>query len=94
MKTKQASKNIEITYNGLICCEETSKPCRNETRGYTVNTSIGSHLTSKSLQIHQQLNNKVSKEISCYLQILCTIYSFLLLHLVYFSLNSEVLASN
>lgn len=52
-----------FTYNGLIFCEETSKPCRNKTRGYTVNTSIGSHLTSKSLkEKDQQLSNTVSKK--------------------------------
>jgi len=50
MKQSMQGKNIEITYNGLISCEESSKPCRNKTRGYTVDTSIGSHLTSKSLK--------------------------------------------
>lgn len=39
----------EITHNGLISCEETSKTCRNKPRSYTVNTGIWAHLSSKSL---------------------------------------------
>jgi hypothetical protein len=46
---KRRSIISEITYKGLISCEETSKACRNKTRSYTVNTGMWAHLSSESL---------------------------------------------
>lgn len=51
----------EITHNGLISCEETSKTCRNKTRSYTVNTGIWAHLSGKSLD-KDTYTNTVSGE--------------------------------